>query len=104
MAATPDLFHFIGDDMQLWRVVPEEPPGLAYNPEGETPRILITRHETGERADYPAALVDGGFEFAPSDAAIIAAGGPYDVRFRSTEAGLDLIFPNSHPLLCWVEE
>ena len=104
MAASPDLWHHLGDDMQIWRVLPSEPPGTPYNPEGETPRILITRHETGERADYPAALVDGGFEFAPSDAPIIAAGGPYDVRFRSTEAGLDLTFPNHAPLLAFVTE
>lgn len=104
MAAQPDLFHYLHDDMQLWRFMPQEPPLVTYDPTGETPRIIITRQETGERADYPATLVDGGFEFAPSDAAIIEAGGPYDVRFRSSEGGLDLTFPNSAPLLAWIEE
>jgi hypothetical protein len=102
MAATPDLWHHLGDDMQLWRVVPAEPPGVPYDPAGETPRILITRHATAETADYPALLVDGGFEFAPADAAVIASGGAYSVRFRSSEGGLDLTFPNAAPLLAWV--
>jgi hypothetical protein len=102
MAATPDLFHHLGDDMQLWRYLPEEPPGMPYDPAGQTATIVITRQHTAEQDSYPADVVAGGFEFAPSTAGVIAAPGPYDVRFVASDGGLELTFPNAAPLLLWV--
>jgi hypothetical protein len=104
VAATPDLYHAIGDDMQLWRYTPEEPPGTAYDPTGHTVQIVITRQETGTRAAYSASVEDGGFEFAPNDAAVIAARGAYDVVWLADDGGRALTFPNFRPLLAWVTD
>ena len=97
MAASADLYFHLGDDKQLWRFIPHEPPGVIYNPADHTATIEITP-QGGPPASYPAAVVDGGLEFVPTTATVIAGAGIYFVRWTASDGGLDLTFPNAAAL------